>query len=103
MESNEKIDGIRKRISKKEPEYSISRIPDKVRKEFTEFANKEFCSDRGMALKFLWDFYTGVISTGTEHLEIELSVQKERQNSFDERLKKLETTEEKPNKKKRLG
>ena len=57
---------IRKRIING---FSISRIPDKEKKWFIEFAEKEFCDDRGMALKFLINSYTGLISSGVEHLE----------------------------------
>jgi len=100
-EVTEKLLNIRNRITG-EPALSISRIPEKTRKDFINFAKNEFCSDRGMCLKFLLDNYQGLITTGVEHIELELSVQHERQNEFDERLSKLETKEEKP-KKKRLG
>lgn len=52
--------------------FAINRIPQKARDEFIAFSEDEFCGDRGFALKFLWDFYTGVISSGIEHLESEL-------------------------------
>lgn len=99
---DEKIDEIRKRLVS-EPALSISRIPEKTRKEFIKLANDEFCSDRGMTLKFLLDNYQGLITTGVEHIEIELSVQRERQNGFEKRLSGLEQQKEEKPKKKRLG
>jgi hypothetical protein len=40
---------------------TISRVPQEVKKEFTEFADEQFCSDYGMALKWLWDHYQGTL------------------------------------------
>jgi len=50
--------------------FAINRIPPKRMKWFIEFAKTEFCDDRGMALAHLIDTYTGLISSGMEHLEI---------------------------------
>ena len=33
----------------------IARLPPKTKEEFIAFAEKEFCGDYGMALKWLWD------------------------------------------------
>ena len=56
----------------------ISRIPNKTYNQFMEFASEdEFCKDYGMALKFLLDFYFGVIPTGIEHLEQEIIILKQ--------------------------
>ena len=35
----------------------ISRVPDKTRKEFIEFADEEFAGDYGLLLKHIWDEY----------------------------------------------
>lgn len=35
----------------------ISRVPQRIRDNFTKFAEDEFADDRGMALKYLWDIY----------------------------------------------
>ena len=102
MEHDEKIDNIRKRITG-EPALSISRIPEKTRLAFIKFADKEFCSDRGMALKFLMDNFEGLITSGVEHIEIELGIQRERQDDLDKRISDLEKEEEKPKKTNRLG
>ena len=48
---------------------TISRVPKKTRKQLFQLADEEFCSDRGMALKHVIDFYFGLVPTGTEHIE----------------------------------
>ena len=66
---------IRKRIT---DGLRISRLPEKTKKEFIEFANDEFCGDFGMALKHLFDFYKGIIGSGNEHIEEALTNLNER-------------------------
>jgi hypothetical protein len=44
-----------KRLQENSESLHISRIPPNVKKEFIEWADKEFCGDYGMALKWLWD------------------------------------------------
>lgn len=48
-----------KKVMMKEKEKSlrISRIPQRIRDNFMQFANDEFEGDYGMALKFIWDKY----------------------------------------------
>lgn len=41
----------------KDRKLSISRIPEKTKEEFVNFANEEFCGDFGMALKYIWDTF----------------------------------------------
>ncbi len=66
----------------------ISRVPINTKKAFMEIANHEdFCSDWGLALKFLVDFYTGLIPTGIEHLETEIIQIKEQLSSMQEESK----------------
>jgi hypothetical protein len=56
----------------------INRVPKKTFNEFKSLANEEFCSDHGMLLKHLMDFYQGLIPKGYEHLEVEIiSLRKE--------------------------
>lgn len=38
----------------------------------------DFCSDFGMALKFLCDFHDGIIPSGMEHLEAQLQELREK-------------------------
>ena len=52
----------------------ISRVPPKTFKRFKELAKEEFCYDYGMTLKHLLDFYDGLIGSGVEHLEAEISL-----------------------------
>jgi hypothetical protein len=35
----------------------MSRVPEKTRAEFIEFANGEFAGDYGMTLHFVWDYF----------------------------------------------
>jgi len=44
-------------LREKEKKLFISRIPDNVKKEFIEFAEKEFCGDYGMCFKSIWNNY----------------------------------------------
>lgn len=69
MEEKEEFIGkdIRKRIM--QYSLSFSRVPKKTKERFLEIANDDdFCSDRGMALKFLVDFYDGIIVSGNEQM-----------------------------------
>jgi len=42
-------------LREKEKSLHISRIPRQTKEEIIEFANKEFCEDYGMAIKYIWD------------------------------------------------
>lgn len=87
MEETERIERLEKiKETFEKNGFGINRIPEKTKQWFLEFAETEFLSDRGMALKHLIDFYTGVVGAGTEH--IELAIQ-----DIDERLRKLEEKE----------
>ena len=81
------MDEIRQRIVNG---FAINRIPPKTQKAFIEFAKEEFCDDRGMALKFLWDFYAGLIPSGIEHLEAEIMALKQEVASLKEQPKQEE-------------
>lgn len=54
----------------RENRYSlfIQRLPRNTKREFTLFAEKEFCDDYGMALKWLWDFFKGAMPNGLEDI-----------------------------------
>ena len=64
-------------------------MPEKTYDLFKELS-KEFCMDYGLTLKFLVDFYQGLIPSGVEHLEIEI----------DDLRKEIETMKEKKDEKK---
>jgi len=64
------VEEIRERLTNG---FSINRIPQKTRDEFIRFSEDEFCGDRGMALRHLWDFYTGLLSSNLAHIEAELA------------------------------
>ena len=60
--TKEEISGakkILKKIRENKGGIYISRIPEKIKKQFIELANEEFCSDYGMCLTFLMK---GVVS-----------------------------------------
>jgi len=67
---NSGIENIRERIT---TGLTMSRVPKNTKKRFIEIANEEdFCSDFGLTLKFLIDFYDGIMINGTELMNIEL-------------------------------
>ena len=71
---NSGIDNIRDRIT---TGLNISRVPKNTKKRFMEIANEEdFCKDYGNCLKFLIDFYDGIMINGTEIINIELQQMK---------------------------
>jgi hypothetical protein len=50
----------------------MSRVPEKTRKEFIEFANGEFAEDYGMTLHYVWDcfkHYQQIINTQDTKLD----------------------------------
>lgn len=81
----EEIKNIRERIVNG---FSINRIPNKEKKWFIDFASREFCDDRGMALKHLIDFYVGLIPSGVEHLESAVNELQQRVLSIEESINK---------------
>lgn len=89
----EEIDEIRNRIRQK-PDLVINRVPENTLRQFKELVDKSnFCEDYGFGLKFLMDFYIGLIPSGVEHLELEI------QSLHDELAimkQKSDTKEEKP-------
>jgi len=68
------IDEIRQKLLENKSALRIARIPQKVKEEFTAWADKEFCSDWGMALKWLWDFYKGIMPEGHEEIYARLDM-----------------------------
>lgn len=81
---------IRKRIIRSSANLIIQRVPEKTIEWFKGFANEEFCSDYGMTLKFLCDFFTGLVPTGTEHIEVEIEQLNQRLTKLEEGLVKKE-------------
>lgn len=58
---NEKLEEIRQRVTNPEITLHISRIPRKTKAEFVKWCEEEFESDWGMGLKFLWDYFKGIL------------------------------------------
>ena len=87
---------IRERIFPENPSLNIKRVPANSLKQFLKLSDEEFCSDYGMTLKALLDFYFGLIPTGIEHIELELDNIKNELNML-----KLKVEEDKIEKKKK--
>ena len=75
--------------------FGINRIPPTTKEQFFKLTNEEFCSDRGLCLKFLVDFYFGLIPSGVEHLEMAIKNLEAELDDIKEQLKSKET-EKKP-------
>jgi hypothetical protein len=84
-ESIEKFEEIKSKFENNG--FGINRVPKKTKDWFFQFAEEEFETDRGMALKHLVDFYVGVLGTGTEAIELVVK-------DIEERLSKLEAMQE---------
>lgn len=46
---------LARKLQENRKSLHIARVPDKTKKEFMELADKEFCGDYGMALKWIMD------------------------------------------------
>lgn len=66
INSIEKLEQIKERVTKRN--LYIKRIPIKTKKRFQELTDEEFDGDFGFALKFLLDFYDGLISSPNKML-----------------------------------
>jgi len=87
IEKNEEIKQIRDKIFNK-PDLVINRVPKNTLLRFKELAsNDEFSQDYGFALKFLMDFYLGIIPSGIEHLETQI-------DSLQQQMNELKNTED---------
>ena len=42
-------------LKDKETRLTMSRVPKKIKEEFIEYANEEFCSDFGACFHSIWD------------------------------------------------
>ena len=58
-----------KTCGRKHGDITLSRVPEKVKTEFTEWCKEELSNDFGMGLKWLWDYYTGILGKGHERAE----------------------------------
>lgn len=66
-----KAEEIRNRIVKS-PDLIISRVPITVLNEFKDYANAEFSDDYGMCLKYIWDYFKGMVITYNDTIETRL-------------------------------
>ena len=58
-----------KTCGRKHGDLTISRIPTKTKEEFLAWCKEELSNDFGMGIKWLWDFYTGILGKGHERAE----------------------------------
>lgn len=58
---NEKLEEIKNKVTNPETTLHISRIPRKTKLEFVNWCAEEFEGDWGMGLKFLFDYFKGVL------------------------------------------
>ncbi len=54
-EPTNQVQKLARRLQENRQSLHIARVPPKTKEEFVKWAEKEFCSDYGMALKWLWD------------------------------------------------
>lgn len=85
----QKLEEIRNKFNEG---MGINRIPQKTRERFLEFTMTDFCDDRGLALKFLMDFYDGLIPKGWEHLEIALEDLNNRLTNLEQKFNEKKET-----------
>jgi hypothetical protein len=76
----------------KRTSLSIQRIPEKTKTEFMELAEKEFCKDYGMTIKWLLDFRKGLLENPNSQLQAQINLLAEEIAE----LKKEEKIEEQP-------
>jgi cell division septum initiation protein DivIVA len=98
MEEKKKQEQIKEQIKKlrkelpNQPDLTIKRLPERTEFEFKQLAQKEFCNDYGMALKFLMDFYTGMMPNAENEAILETLA------NHEQRLVTLETKPKEPEK-----
>lgn len=71
----ESVEKIKEKIKNK-PDLVINRLPENTKKWFKEeFATEaDFCGDYGMALKYLCDYYKGIMAMGNEEMLAEIEI-----------------------------
>ena len=57
------------KCGRKYGDLTISRVPPKTKEEFINWCKAELCGDFGMGLKWLWDYYIGILGKGFERTE----------------------------------
>lgn len=58
----------------KRTSLSIQRLPEKTKTEFMELAEKEFCNDYGMTIKWLLDFRKGLLENPNSQLQAQVDL-----------------------------
>jgi|SRR5210317_944561 len=89
----DKIQLLKEKIMQK-PDLVINRVPKNTKQRFLDLASDdEFSNDYGFALKYLMDFYLGIIPSGIEHLEAEI-------DNIKSQINEIKTVSQKDNKEK---
>lgn len=92
MEQNEKnmqLNKLAERLKENTYSLSINRIPIQTKREFIDFANKEFCGDYGMTLHYIWDQFRENIKV--EFLLDEINEIKSRLEVLEQPKKEIKT------------
>lgn len=76
-------------LKEKERRLNISRVPPRVKKEFIEYADEEFCSDYGACLHSVWDSFK-LWKTYFENLDMKMDIIIDKLNSVEEKPDKEE-------------
>jgi hypothetical protein len=87
-ETEQSIQELKDRIRAKTSSMTLTmnRVPKNTYDRFIALANQEdFCSDFGMTLKFLLDFYIGIIPTGLETMQMDILMLKDKVGQLESR------------------
>jgi hypothetical protein len=91
MEQTEQKDAVQQLREMRERNgrgMHISRIPERIFKEFAEWADAEFCSDRGMALKWLWEAHLDTVRLNARIEELSLRIEALERQKAEEKPKR---------------
>ena len=98
MNSQDKIDSIKKKVSR--TSLFIGRVPEKTKTRFIEVATAEFEGDYGMYVKWLQDFRDGLLENPNSILAARIDILAEEVNKLKGMV---ETKPEKKTKRKMLN
>jgi hypothetical protein len=77
---------------------SISRVPEKSLHRFKELADSDFASDYGQCLKWLLDFYDGIIPNGFNEVMEIISDHEKEIHDLKQKVTNVVNTVSQPNK-----
>ena len=53
----DEIQRLKRKLQENRKSLNIARLPDKIKEDFVNLANEEFCGDYGMCLREIFNFY----------------------------------------------